>query len=45
MREVRGKTKFLIEPYIAYGEEKIAVLTKKFSIFIVSAFHPSMSRL
>ncbi len=45
MRKVREKTKFLIEPYMAYGEEKIVVLTKKFSIFIVSAFHPSRSRL
>ncbi|MCR4285401.1 MAG: hypothetical protein NUW00_00735 [Candidatus Kaiserbacteria bacterium] len=23
MREVRGKTKFLIEPYRAYGEKRI----------------------
>ncbi len=32
MHKVRGKTKFMIEPYIAYGEEKIAVLTMKFII-------------
>lgn len=37
MRKVRGKTKFLTEPYMEYGEEKIAVLTKKFPIFTISA--------
>ena len=29
--KVRGKTKFSIEAYIEYAEEKTAVLTKKFA--------------
>ncbi len=32
MNKFRGKTKFSIESYTAYGEEEIAVLTKKFVI-------------
>ncbi len=36
LRKVRGKTKFLTESYMAYGEEKTAVLTKKFSNTVVT---------
>ena len=35
MWKVRGKTKFLNEPYMSYGEEKTEVLTKKFAIYTI----------
>lgn len=36
LSKVRGATKFLNEPYMAYGEEKTAVETKKFANAILS---------
>ncbi len=46
MCKVRGKTKFLNEPYMSYGEEKTEVLTKKFAIYTISiSFHPSWDQL